>query len=197
MIKKQKIAILASGSGTNAENLIKFFQDSERVSVELVLSNRPNAFVLERAKKLNVSSEVFTKKELHATTKVLSLLEDYEIDFVVLAGFLLLVPMGLIEKYQNKIINIHPSLLPKYGGKGMYGDFVHQSVIENGEIESGITIHLVNEKFDEGEVLFQAKCEIEGSDTAQTLATKIHKLEHENFPTVISDYVLKYVENEL
>ncbi len=187
---KKKLAILASGNGTNAENLMRYFQESEKVEVSLVLSNNCKAFVLERAKYHYVQTVVFTKKELNDEASFLSLLEGYSIDYIILAGFLLLIPRYLTQNYADKIINIHPALLPKYGGKGMYGNHVHQRVIENKESESGITIHLVNEKFDEGKILFQAECKIDALDNSDTLAVKIHELEQKYFPLIVSDYIL-------
>lgn len=187
---KKKIAILASGSGTNAENLIEYFKDSKEISIEMILSNKAKAYVLERAKNHNVKSYVFTKNEFNEKDGLVKLFQDNQIDFIVLAGFLLLVPNHIIQYFSNRIINIHPSLLPKYGGKGMYGTNVHQSVIANKESESGITIHLVNERFDEGKILFQAKCNIIPSETAESLASKVHILEYEHFPKVVEKYIL-------
>ncbi len=184
-----KIAIFASGSGTNAENIIKHFQDNKDIEVSLVLANNPNAFVLERAKKLSVPSFVFNKDDFYSSDKVLDILQRNNIDFLVLAGFLWLIPSSLIKAFSNRIINIHPALLPKYGGKGMFGDNVHKSVIAHNEQESGITIHYVNERYDEGETIFQAKCTVERNDTAESLANKIHALEYKYFPEVIEQVV--------
>ncbi len=184
----KKIAILASGSGSNAENIYNYFRNSKKVKIELILTNNKNAFVIERAKKLGIKCQIFSKQELKSNY-VLDILQKNNVDFVVLAGFLLLIPSNIIEKYTNKIINIHPALLPKYGGKGMYGDIVHKAVIENKEKESGITIHYVNEKYDEGAIIFQAKYNIETTDTAELLAKKIHKLEYEHFPKVIDELI--------
>jgi len=179
-----KIAIFASGSGSNAENIYKYFEKSKNIKIELLLTNNKNAYVIERAKNLNIKCEIFDKKDLK-TNHVLDILQKNEIDFIVLAGFLLLIPENIIKKYNQKIINIHPALLPKYGGKGMYGDAVHKAVIENKEKESGITIHYVNGKYDEGDIIFQAKCKIESTDTAEKLAEKIHRLEYKYFPQII------------
>lgn len=189
---KTKLAILASGSGTNAENIIKHFKDSNSIAVELVLSNKSDAYVLERAKNHNVKTSVFTKRQFIDSQNLLALLDDNQIDFIILAGFLLLIPKSLIKRYPNKIINIHPSLLPKYGGKGMYGSNVHHAVIDNKETESGITIHLVNEEFDDGKILFQENCKIDSSDSADSLAAKIHTLEHAHFPSIIENYIRNY-----
>ena len=186
------LAIFASGSGTNAENITKYFQTHPHISVGKIFANRPNAYVLKRAEKLEVPATVFNKEAFKDRT-FLKKLEG--IDYIILAGFLWLIPPYLLEAFPNKIINIHPALLPKFGGKGMYGDRVHQAVLDAGEKESGITIHLVNEKYDEGEVLFQEKCQVDPQDTPETLARKIHALEHECFPKVIEEYVMKNEDN--
>jgi len=185
----KRIAILASGSGTNAENLIKHFKNSQTASVEWILTNRPDAFVLERAKLLGVASMVFTKFELNEQKKVLNHLIQNHIDLIILAGFLWLIPEDLIKYYSDRIINIHPALLPSYGGKGMYGARVHQAVIQNKEKESGITIHLVNEVYDEGRILFQAKCPVHPHDTPDLLASRIHELEYRYFPEIVEKYL--------
>ena len=182
-----RIAIFASGSGSNAENIANYFEKSEQVEIALILANNVDAYVLERAKKLNIPSFVFSGKEFRQSEIVLEKLQKENIDFVVLAGFMLLVPKYLVEAYPSKIVNIHPALLPNYGGKGMYGDNVHKAVIANKELKSGITIHYVNEKYDEGNIVFQAETIIEKSDTADDLATKIHALEYKHFPEVIAD----------
>lgn len=184
------LAIFASGSGTNAENIISSFKDDPKIEVKLVLSNKPNAGVLHRAKKLGVPSKVFDRNTFYQSDEILDLLKSEQVDWIILAGFLWLVPANLLQAFPDKIINIHPALLPAYGGKGMYGEKVHQAVIENKEKASGITIHLVNEKYDEGRVLFQASCEVESFDTPDSLASKIHQLEYKYFPSVIRDAVL-------
>ncbi|MDP3435936.1 MAG: phosphoribosylglycinamide formyltransferase [Bacteroidales bacterium] len=189
------IAIFASGSGTNAENLINFLNDNFfdlNISPKLVLSNRSDAYVLERAARLNVKSSIFSAKELREERIVDDLLISNSIDFIVLAGFLLKLPDRLVSAYNGRIINVHPSLLPKYGGKGMYGEFVHRAVIESGDNESGITVHLVDEIYDNGEHLFQAKCTIESGETPDSLAKKIHALEKEHLPTIICNYIINY-----
>lgn len=186
---KKRLAIFASGSGTNAEKFFEYFQGSREIEVSLLLSNKPDAFALQRAKNHNVTTSVFNKEDLYETENVLNLLKEHQIDFVVLAGFLWLVPKNLISAYSNKIINIHPSLLPKYGGKGMYGMRVHEKVKENEEVESGITIHLVNEKYDEGKFLIQKSVPVSNSDTAQDIANKIHQLEYKYFAKVVDDYI--------
>lgn len=184
-----KIAIFASGSGTNAENIVRHFKDSTLCKVELILSDKNNAYVLERARQLGVESFVFSAHELDETDIVIDLLEKKRIDFIILAGFLLKIPNGLIAKFPSRIINIHPALLPSFGGKGMYGMNVHRAVIEAGEKESGITIHLVDEHYDNGKILFQARCTISDSDTPEDLANKIHLLEQTHFPRVIEEYI--------
>lgn len=181
----KNIAIFASGNGTNAENIIRYFQNSELVNVELVLANKETAFVLERARSLNVPFAYMGKAEWTEGTAVLSLLEGRKIDFIVLAGFLARVPDCILHAYPNKIINIHPSLLPKFGGKGMYGDRVHEAVVAAGEAETGITIHYLNERFDEGEIVVQYKCPVLPQDTVADVAKKVHALEYEYYPKVI------------
>ncbi|MFA6925022.1 MAG: phosphoribosylglycinamide formyltransferase [Bacteroidales bacterium] len=185
------IAIFASGSGTNAQNIINYFKDSSIAEISLILSNKPDAYVLERAKKYDIPSFIFTNENLFNSCVVIDKLTEFKIDFIVLAGFLLLVPQNIIDKYRNKIINIHPALLPKYGGKGMYGMKVHKEVIENKEKESGITIHYVNEKYDDGSIIFQAKCNVEKNYSPEMLAEKIHELEYEHFPAIIEKLVKK------
>lgn len=187
---KKNIAIFASGSGTNAENIIRYFQENDLISVSLVLSNRKDAYVLERVRRLEVPSEVFPKEDWISGDRILDLLRQYNIDFVVLAGFLVRVPEVLLHAYSNKIINIHPALLPKFGGKGMYGDRVHEAVVAAGEKESGITIHYINEHYDEGSVIFQAKCHILPEDLPEEVAKKVHLLEYEHYPLIIEKTVL-------
>jgi len=187
----KRIAIFASGSGSNAENIAHYFKSNPEVEISLILSNKKNAFVLERANKLNIPSQTFTRADFYETNAIVDLLENKKIDLVVLAGFLWLVPDSLIQAYPNAIVNIHPALLPNYGGKGMYGMHVHNTVIANNEKESGITIHIVNEKYDEGKTILQAKCKIEENDTAEDLANKIHELEYEHFPRAVEDYLNK------
>ncbi|MFA5849269.1 MAG: phosphoribosylglycinamide formyltransferase [Bacteroidales bacterium] len=184
-----KIAVFASGSGTNAENIVRYFKDSTLCKVELILSNKKDAYVLERAGQLGVESFVFSARELGETDVVNDLLDKKGIDFIILAGFLLKIPNGLLAKFPSRIINIHPALLPSYGGKGMYGMNVHKAVIDAGEKESGITIHLVDEHYDNGQILFQARCTISESDTPEDLANKIHTLEQTHFPRVIEEYI--------
>ena len=187
----KKIAIFASGSGSNAENLITRFASNRDMRVVSVFCNKQDAFVITRAKNLGIPSIVFAKKELLETDNILNELQSQGIDYIILAGFLLKIPENLLLKYSDKIINIHPALLPNYGGKGMYGDNVHKAVIAAKEKESGITIHLVNEKYDDGKTLFQARCTISKDDTPESLAQKIHNLEHRFFPEVVEKYILE------
>lgn len=182
---KKRIAIFASGSGSNAENIYNYFKGNSELEISLILTNNPEAKVIERATRLNISIEIFDRNTFYQTTKIVELLKNKQIDLVVLAGFLWLIPEQLVMAFPDKIINIHPALLPKYGGKGMYGDKVHEAVIANQEKESGITIHFVNEKYDEGNVIFQAKCEVLPKDNSSDLAQKIHSLEYQHFPVVI------------
>lgn len=186
----KNIAIFASGSGTNAENIIKYFNGDKLVNIALIVSNKKDAFVHERAKNYGVESVTFSKNDFESTGKVVDCLKKKNVDFIVLAGFLLKIPQNLIDAYPDKIINIHPALLPKYGGKGMYGDNVHKAVVENKETESGITIHYVNENYDEGAIIFQVKCEVQPSDTYEDVAKKVHTLEYMHFPVII-DKLLK------
>jgi len=179
------LAIFASGSGTNAERIVRYFKDNHRVRVRLIASNRPDAYVLQRAEKLNIPSFTFTREEFYRTDKVLQRMKDEEISWIILAGFLWKVPDNLVQAYSRRMINIHPALLPAYGGKGMYGESVHRAVLAAGEKESGITIHYVNEHYDEGECLFQARCPVYSGDTVETLAARIHTLEYTHFPVVI------------
>lgn len=181
----KRVVIFASGSGSNAENLIKFFHNSDNASVVQVLTNNPHAKVLDRCKRLKVSALSFNRIAFTQTEDVLNILKSNQPDLIVLAGFLWKFPENILKNFPNKVINIHPALLPKFGGKGMYGMNVHKAVVETKETETGITIHYVNENYDEGAIIFQAKCKIEASDSAEDVATKIHKLEMEHFPKVI------------
>ncbi|UII22931.1 phosphoribosylglycinamide formyltransferase [Fulvivirga ligni] len=190
-----RVAIFASGSGSNAQKIAEYFKDDKEVEVALILSNKKDAFVLERAKNLGLPSFVFTKSEFTDSEKVLDQLKEHKIDFIVLAGFLLLIPEYLVEAYPNKMVNIHPALLPKYGGKGMYGDRVHQAVCEAGETETGITIHYVNNKYDEGEIIFQASAPVDQGDTPDMVASKVHELEYMHYPKVIESVIKKSTKN--
>jgi phosphoribosylglycinamide formyltransferase-1 len=187
-MKKTKIAILASGSGSNAENIANHFNNTS-VEISCILTNNPEAYVLERAKKLEIESIVFNREQFSKSNYIVDLLIDKEIDLVVLAGFLWLIPENLVKAFPNRIINIHPALLPKFGGKGMFGDNVHKAVKEAGETESGITVHFVNEHYDEGKIIAQFKTEINENDDYQDIAKKIHTLEYEYFPQVIEKVI--------
>lgn len=182
---QKNIVILASGSGTNTENIIRYFQSSDVARVALVVSNKADAYVLERAKRLQVPSLVIPRDKFLESGYVCSVLQEYHADLVVLAGFLLRIPDDMLAAYPQRIVNIHPSLLPKYGGKGMYGDKVHQAVVAAGEKESGITIHYIDGHFDEGVTIFQAKCPVLPDDTPEEVAHKVHALEYEHYPKVI------------
>ncbi|MEQ8361272.1 MAG: phosphoribosylglycinamide formyltransferase [Cyclobacteriaceae bacterium] len=189
MNRKYKVAIFASGSGTNAERFFSHFKDHPQIEIVLLLSNKEDAFVLQRAKKAGVPSRVFDKQQLKEG-EVLNWLRDSGVTHVVLAGFLLLIPDNLIKAYPEQIINIHPALLPKYGGKGMYGSKVHEAVKGAGEMETGITIHLVNHRYDEGAILFQAKTGVDRKDTPDEIASKVHELEYNHYPLVTENWIL-------
>lgn len=183
----KRIIIFASGSGTNAENIIKYFQEREIAEVTHVFSNNLRAKVLKRAHDLKVKALHFDKESLYTTNEVLNILIDAKPDLIVLAGFLWIFPKKIINAFPDKVINIHPALLPKYGGKGMYGHHVHEAVVKNKEKESGITIHYVNEHYDEGGIIFQAKTSIKEDDNADDVANTIHQLEYKHFPVVIEE----------
>ena len=184
-----RIAIFASGSGTNAENIINYFENRKLIKVVYVLTNNKNAGVIKRAERLEIPLKVFSKKELFSVEFVNFLKK--EANYLVLAGFLLKIPTEIIHSFPNKIINIHPALLPKYGGKGMYGKHVHKAVVANKEKESGITIHYVNENYDEGAIVFQESVSLTEMDTPDDVAAKIHTLEQNNFPKVIENLIIK------
>ncbi|HHU97217.1 MAG TPA: phosphoribosylglycinamide formyltransferase [Petrimonas sp.] len=185
------LAIFASGNGSNAENITRYFSGNRRIRVVLILSNRKEAFVHTRAQALGIPSRSFCKVEFEGGGPVLDALQAYSVDFIILAGFLLKVSPPILEAYPDRILNIHPALLPKHGGKGMYGDRVHRAVVDAGDTESGITIHYVNEHYDEGAILFQARCQVLPTDSADDVAQKVHELEYLHFPKVIEAAVLK------
>ena len=185
----KNIAIFASGSGSNAQQIAEYFRDSGEIRVSIILSNKPDAFVLERAKNLGIPSVVFTRADFYESDHVLEQLHEKRIDFIVLAGFLWFVPANILKSYPKKIINIHPALLPKHGGKGMYGDKVHRAVIEEGDTKTGITIHYVNDHYDEGEIIFQDSFDVQADDTVESIAQKVHALEYKHFPRVIEEVV--------
>ena len=186
-----KIAILVSGAGTNAINIIEYFEKNSIADVTLVISNKTDALAVEKAQNKGVRTIVFNNESFKKNGKVLDYLRSQSIDFIVLAGFLMKIPNDIIHAYPNKIVNLHPSLLPKYGGKGMYGKYVHRAVIEAQESESGISIHFVNEEYDEGAIIFQAKVSVEKGDSVEVLAQKIQQLEHRFFPKVIEQIISK------
>lgn len=183
----KKIAIFASGSGSNAENIAQYFAQNEFVDIRLIITNKADAYVLQRAEKLQIPSLLLTAKDMQDSDRVITILKEYDIDFIVLAGYLLKIPAYLIEQFPNAIINIHPALLPKFGGKGMYGAHVHEAVVAAQEKQSGITIHYVNEHYDEGAIIFQATCPVLPSDTADDVAAKVHTLEYSHFPHIIEE----------
>jgi len=187
----KRIAIFASGSGSNAENIINYFEKVEKVEVCLIISNKSDAFVFQRAKRLGIPFLHITKKQFYKSDDVISILKSLSVDLIVLAGFLWLVPSSLIESFPKRIVNVHPALLPKYGGKGMYGNHVHTAVKENRETETGITIHYVNDAYDEEAIIFQTKVGLSSDDQVEDIVTKIHKLEFEYFPNVIHGVLKK------
>lgn len=188
---KKRIAIFASGSGSNAQKIMEHFKNHPDAEVAIILSNNPNAYVLQRADNFEIPSHVFDRFDFYETDTIVNMLKKMEIDIIVLAGFLWLIPENLLKAFPNKIINIHPALLPKYGGKGMYGDKVHKAIIENGEAESGITIHFVNEHFDEGEIIHQARFKIEKDDDLEMIKFKGQQLEHLHYPKVVENLLKK------
>lgn len=190
-MKNINLAIFASGNGTNAQRIIEYFQHHEKIRVASVVYNRKQAYVAQRASSLGVPAEYFNKTDFLETDKVMAYLDEMHVDYIILAGFLLQVPSTIIAQYKGRMLNIHPSLLPKHGGAGMYGDAVHQSVLDSHDPESGITIHKVDSTLDTGEIVFQAKCPVLPDDTPHTLAERVHGLEYEYFPKVIESFVLR------
>lgn len=186
---KTNLAVFASGNGSNAVNIINHFNDKPNIDIKRVFCNNPQAPVIKKAKDLGVDTLVFSKTQLLESGLVLTQLKALAIDYIILAGFLLKIPEEIVRRYKHKIINIHPALLPKYGGKGMYGMHVHRAVVENQEPKTGITIHYVNENYDEGAVIFQAECEVSADDTPEDIASKIHDLEMQYFPKAIEQTV--------
>lgn len=193
----KRIIIFASGSGTNAENIIKYFHEQKIAEVTHVFSNNLRAKVLKRAHALKVKALHFDKESFYVTNEVLNVLKDAKPDIIVLAGFLWIFPKKIIEAFPDMVINIHPALLPKYGGKGMYGNHVHEAVVKNKEKESGITIHYVNEHYDEGAIVFQAKTPVLEGDTAEDVANAIHQLEYKHFPVVIKKLLFPEADTSL
>ena len=181
------IALFASGSGSNAEKIADYFADNTEVKITLILSNNPKAGVIERARRLHIPVLLFERTTFYNTSQITEILLNQGIDLIVLAGFMWLMPADLVRAFPNKIINIHPALLPKFGGKGMYGHFVHEAVAAAGETESGITIHYVNEQYDEGQIIFQASCPVAQSDTPDDIARSVQALEHIHYPRVVAE----------
>ncbi|WP_316807047.1 phosphoribosylglycinamide formyltransferase [Pedobacter agri] len=188
---KKRIAIFASGSGSNAQKLMEHFKRSNDTEIALVLTNNADAYVLQRADNFEIPSHIFDKHEFYKTEEIIDLLKNLDIDFIVLAGFLWLIPQNLIAAYPGRIINIHPAILPKFGGKGMYGDHVHNAVIEAGETEGGITIHYVDENYDEGEYIYQARYKIDKGDNLEMIKFKGQQLEHLHYPRIVETLVKK------
>lgn len=195
MENKINIAIFGSGNGSNAQHISEYFANNNKVNISTFIANKKDAYIIERAQKLGIPCRIFNRNDFYYTNNVVDYLKEMEIDIIVLAGFLWLIPENILQAYTQRIINIHPALLPLYGGKGMYGMNVHQTVIDNKEVESGITIHFVNDKYDEGTTIFQAKCNITPKDTAETLAQKIHLLEYEHFPKTIENVINNILYN--
>lgn len=185
------LAILASGNGTNAENIIRHFSANNNINVVVVLSNKSNAYVHKRAENFEIPSYTFSKYEFDKGNPILRALKQYKVDFIVLAGFMIKLSTPILNEYPNKIINIHPALLPKFGGKGMYGDHVHKAVVEAGESQTGITIHYVNEHYDEGQIIFQTKCPVTLGQTFEDVAQNVHELEYQYYPEIIEQTVNK------
>jgi len=188
---KKRIAIFASGSGSNAQKIMEYFKKHQDAEIAIVLTNNPEAYVLQRADNFEIPSHIFDKHEFYKTDDIVKLLKNLQIDLIVLAGFLWLIPENLLKAFPNKIINIHPALLPKYGGKGMYGDKVHQAILDAGEEESGITIHFINEHFDEGESIHQSRFKIEKDDDLEMIKFKGQQLEHLHYPKVVEQLLKK------
>jgi phosphoribosylglycinamide formyltransferase 1 len=189
----KRIALFASGSGSNAEKIADYFANSVEVTISLVLTNNPKAGVIDRARRgfgtglVHAPVLVFDRPTFYQSNQIIELLQNQRVDLIVLAGFMWLIPAELVRAFPNRIVNIHPALLPKYGGKGMYGHFVHEAVVAAGEPESGITIHFVNEHYDEGAVIFQARCPVSPTDTPDDVARKVQVLEHEHYPRVVAE----------
>ena len=188
---KQRLAIFASGNGSNFQRIAEYFSANAEIEIAMLYSNNSGAYALKRAANLNIPAIVFGREQFYNTSDILNDLYIRQIDWIVLAGFLWLVPTNILHAYEGRIINIHPALLPKYGGKGMYGMRVHEAIVAAGEAESGITIHLVNEHYDEGKVVFQARFPLLPGDSAEDIAKKIHELEYEHFPVVIAEILSK------
>lgn len=189
----KRIAIFASGSGSNAEKICEYFSGRTDVEVSLILTNNPLAGVIQRARKLHIPVVIFDRKTFYETERILQLLKNDQVDFIVLAGFMMLIPTSLVKGYPDKIVNIHPALLPKHGGKGMYGHFVHEAVVAAKEQQSGVTIHYVNEHYDEGNIIFQAFCDVTETDSPDDVARKVQVLEHQYYPKIIDEIISKLI----
>lgn len=189
MSTKIKIAIFASGNGSNAKNIYHYFKNSDTIEITTILCNKKEAFVFQRARNLGIEARYFPNSEFREGSNIIKFLKEKNIDIIVLAGFLLKIPQNLINAFPKGIINIHPALLPNYGGKGMYGDNVHKAVLAAGDTKSGITIHLINENYDQGKHLLQVECDVLSTDTHEDIASKVHALEYKYFPICISDYI--------
>lgn len=192
----KRIALFASGSGSNAEKIAQYFAGNVDVHISLVLSNNPKAGVIERMRRLHIPVLLFDRTTFYETNRIIELLQKQETDLIVLAGFMWLVPDGLVRAFPNRIVNIHPALLPKFGGKGMYGHHVHEAVVAAGETQSGITIHYVNEHYDEGQIIFQARCTVDPTDTPDDVARSIQVLEHKHYPRIIAELLAQPMNNE-
>lgn len=190
---KKRISIFASGSGSNAERFFEHFKEHPKVEIVSVLTNNKSAGVIERASRHNIPYHVYNKTYWQTGETIINILEEEQVDFIVLAGFMLLIPEALVKKFSDRIFNIHPALLPKYGGQGMYGMNVHKAVKSAGEKESGITIHFVNEEYDKGEILYQESVAISPEDSAEDISTKVLEIEHKNYPKVVEQEVLKSI----
>lgn len=188
---KKRIAIFASGSGSNAQKIMEYFKKHADVEVSIILTNNPDAYVLQRADNFEIPTHIFDRQEFYETDEIVDLLKNLRIDIIVLAGFLWLIPQNLLQSFPNKIINIHPALLPNYAGKGMYGDKIHNQILANGDEESGITIHYVNEHFDEGEIIYQSRFKIEKGDDLEMIKFKGQQLEHQYYPKIIEQLLKK------
>ena len=191
----KNIALFASGNGTNVQRIAEYFANSKNVCIKLIVCNKAGAYVMERAKNLHINTLLIDRTMFYESDEVVEKLQELEIDLIVLAGFLWLVPDRLIKAFPQKIINIHPALLPKYGGKGMYGMHVHEAVVANKEAFSGISIHYVNQHYDEGNIIFQEKCALSNEDTAEDVAQKVHALEHAHYPKIIEQVLLLDANN--
>lgn len=188
---KKRVAIFASGSGSNAQKIMELFKHSAEIEIVLVLTNNPDAYVLQRADNFEIPTHIFGRKEFYETDHIIDLLKNLDVDLIVLAGFLWLIPKNLITEYPGRIVNIHPALLPKFGGKGMYGDHVHNAVLASGETEGGITIHYVDENYDEGEFIYQAKYKIDKDDNLEMVKFKGQQLEHQHYPRIVESILKK------